>query len=239
MLKCSHAARAAALALLCLPLALPASAASSWPGNTPSIGGAIAAKVIGQQCEGVLAPAEIGELDLFLSRALHEFAHRPGTNTADTQKFDDRFVPMLTETYTNQYRNPAACDAAAADEARDMLRRVRVTMVSSRTIFPDPNDPNRVPDIGEAIAAKVTAEKCAGTLSALQEAQVELHIARFWLSLANSQTDADTRTIIANYKSAQTAMANGWRAADCTAEARSKATGTVALIAKADRDSTR
>lgn len=227
--------RAALTALLCFPLALPASAASSWPGDTPSIGGAIAAKVIGQQCEGVLAPAEIGELDAFLSRALHEFAHRPGIDTAETKKFDDRFVPMLTEDYTIKYRDPAACDAAAADEARDMLRRVRVTMVSNRTIFPDPNDPNRVPDIGEAISAKVTAEKCVGTLSALQEAQVDLHIARIWVDLAESQTDADARAIIANYKFAQAATANGWHAADCTPTARDKAQTTSALIARAAR----
>lgn len=239
MIARTRSIRATLTALLCLPLALPASAKSSWPGDTPSIGGAIAAKVIGQQCEDVLAAAEIGELDAFLARALREFAHRPGIDTAETKKFDERFVPMLTEDYTKKYRNPAACDAAAAEEARDMLRRVRVTMVSNRSIFPDPTDPNRVPDIGEAISAKVTAEKCAGFLSALQQAQVERHIARIWVELAESQTDADARSIIAQLKSVEADVATGWHPADCTPAARDKAQTTAGLIARATREAPR
>jgi hypothetical protein len=226
---------AALTALLCLPLAIPASASSSWPGDAPSLGGAIAAKVIGQRCAGVLAPAEIGELEAFQSRATAELAERPVTGNEDGKAFTDRLARMLTQTYSDKYRDPAACDANAAGEARDMLQRVRTVMAGGKPVLPDTDDLDRVPDVGEAITAKITGEKCAGTLSALQQAEVELHIARTWVSLAKGQTDAGSRAIIANYKSAETAIANGWRPADCTAEIRGKATTTAALIARAPR----
>ncbi|MDO9383696.1 MAG: hypothetical protein Q7T86_12610 [Hyphomicrobiaceae bacterium] len=229
-----RASLAALTALLCLPLAMPASATSAWPGDTPSLGGAIAAKVIGQQCAGVLASAEIGELDAFQTKATAELAQRPGSGNEDGKQFTERLVRMLTQSYSTKYRDPAACDARATAEARDMLQRVRNVMVGGKPVLPDPNDPTRVPDVGEAISAKITGEKCNGTLSVLQQAQIDLHIARTWVALAKGQADTDARAIMANYKSAETAIADGWRPIDCTAEARSKAATTAALISRAD-----
>jgi hypothetical protein len=228
-----RATRAALTALLSLPLTMPAFATSAWPGDSPSLGGAIAAKVIGQQCAGVLTSLEIGELDTFQSKATAELAQRPGSGNEDGKQFTERLVRMLTQTYSTKYRGPAACDAQATVEARDMLQRVRNVMAGGKPVLPDPNDANRVPDVGEAIAAKITGEKCSDTLSALQQAQIDLHIARTWVALAKGQTDADARAIMANYKSAETAIANGWRASDCTAEARSNAATTATLISKA------
>ena len=127
--------RAALTALLCLPFAIPASAASSWPGDAPSIGGAIAATAIGQHCAGTLTPAEIDELAVYQAKAIGEFAQQSGETQEDPAAFIARVARELTATYTGKYRDPAACDATADFEARDMLERVRKVMATGKPVL--------------------------------------------------------------------------------------------------------
>ena len=43
--------------------------ASKFPGNEPSLGGAVATKAIGQHCSGVLAAPEAAEIDAYIAKA--------------------------------------------------------------------------------------------------------------------------------------------------------------------------
>lgn len=122
-------------AILSLPLAATASAASSWPGDAPSIGGAIAATAIGQHCAGTLTPAEIDELAVYQAKAIGEYAHQPGVTNEDPATFIERIARDLTATYSAKYRDAAACDATAAFEARDMLARVRNVMATGKPVL--------------------------------------------------------------------------------------------------------
>jgi hypothetical protein len=112
--------------MLCGPLVASAMA-YKWPGDAASLGSAVAAKVIGFECKGVLTAAELGELDAYLTKAADELAQR------QTQMGDDGYrspapaaiVQVLTEAYTTKYRDPRACDAGATEQARDTLDKVR------------------------------------------------------------------------------------------------------------------
>jgi hypothetical protein len=221
--------------LLCGCVSTPAFA-YKWPGDKASLGSAIAAKVIGQQCAGVLSASDIGELTLYLAKAAAELASKPDApkSSADGTPFHEMLMRRLTETYTKKYHDPKACDADATEEAQDTLQKVRKAMASSRPLYPDENDPDRKPDVGEAITAKVTGEKCRGVLTVLELAQVELYIAKEWVWWAKNAIEADARSAIEGYKSAENAIANGWSSRDCTAAAIGKARKIAALVRKAE-----
>jgi hypothetical protein len=78
------------------------------------------------------------------------------------------------EIYAKKYADPAACDANAAKEAQDTPRKVRNAMRSGKPLVPDANDPDRRPDVEEAITAKVTGEKCHGVLTLLELTEIGL-----------------------------------------------------------------
>ena len=114
--------------LLCGPLVASAMA-YKWPGDQPSLGSAVAAKVIGQQCKGVLSAAELGELDAYLSKAADELGQRQSKVSAADDGYRSptpaAIMQLLTETYTTKYRDPRACNDDATEEARDTLDKVR------------------------------------------------------------------------------------------------------------------
>lgn len=129
--------RAAALAVLSLPLATSASAASTWPGEAPSIGGAIAARTIAEKCDGFLSAAEMEEIAAYQAKATDEFARRPADAEIDPPALIEHVVRTLTAAYSAKYANPAACDGAAAEEARDMLARIRKVMAGGKSVLAD------------------------------------------------------------------------------------------------------
>ena len=110
----------AALTCLVLMAAHSRAGAELWPGTDAPPGGAIAAKVIGQQCAGVLEPPEIQELAAFIDKRSREFAN----GTSDERRYP-MFFPRLEQMYRQIYAQPRRCDADAAAMARDMLERVR------------------------------------------------------------------------------------------------------------------
>jgi hypothetical protein len=121
-------ARIALSLLLCLPAAAPATA-RIWEGAGASPGGAIAAKAIGQYCPGVLSRPEIDELDAYLAKDASE--QRKKDDEA-TQR-DSGYKPFAFEEFrrnfaahmVEKYSNAKNCDADSAEEARDMLQRIR------------------------------------------------------------------------------------------------------------------
>jgi hypothetical protein len=230
------------LARFCLKLALSGAVASPagayrWPGEEAGPGAAIAARVIGQHCVGLLSASEIGELDAYIAKATSEWKRKAEAqkNNSYRSPSPEAIMRQLTETYTKKYRDPLACDADAGEEARDMLMRVRKAMASGKPIYPDENDPNRKPEIGEALIAKVTDEKCRGALTALELAQVELFIAKYWVWLANNAVESDARSTMERLKSAASDVGIGFRSAkDCTADAVAKAREVAARVRKAE-----
>ncbi len=140
----------------------------------------------------------------------------------------------LTETYSKKYSDSRACDADAAEEAQDTLQKIRKAMASGRPLYPDENDPDRKPDMGEVITAKVTAEKCSGVLTVLELAQIELYIAKEWVWWAKNAIEADACSAIEGYKAAESAIANGWSPRNCTAAAIGKARKIAALVGKVE-----
>ncbi len=110
-------------------------------------------------------------------------------------------------------------------------------MATGKPLYPDENDPDRKPDVGEAITAKVTGEKCRGVLTVLELAQLELYVAKQWVWWAKNAIEADARSAIEGYKSAESAIANGWSQKDCTAAAVGKARKVAALVSKAEAGS--
>src|SRR5258705_3638314 len=90
-------------------VAAPASA-YKWPGDNASLGSAIAAKVIGQQCVGVLSASDIGELDAYLAKAASELARKPAAKKSRVNgtPFHGSLMGRLTETSTTKYRDTQA-----------------------------------------------------------------------------------------------------------------------------------
>jgi hypothetical protein len=203
--------------------------AYKWPGRAPAPGGAISAKVIGQNCAGVLSGHEIGEIDAYLGKAGRELDARaePGAPNFET------FASGLTATYQAKFGDPAACDADAVEEARDMLQRIRLAMVSGAPLYPAADDPARKPDIAEAMQARLTGEKCAGSLAALDLAELDLYIARAWVWWAKHASDADARLTMDLYKASAVRQERDWRAQDCTAAAISAARDVLSLVRRA------
>jgi hypothetical protein len=234
----SHRSSSACLGLflvLCGSVAAPASA-YKWPGENAGLGSAIAAKVIGQQCAGLLSASDIREVDAYLAKAARELATKPDAqkNSVNGTSFHEALIRDLTETYTKKYRDPKACDADAAEEAQDTLGKIRKAMATGKPLYPDENHPDRKPDVGEAIAAKVTGEKCQGVLTVLELAELELYVAKAWVWWARNAIEADARSAIEGYKSAENAIASGWSPKDCTAAAAGKAKKVAALVSRAE-----
>ena len=53
----------------------------------------------------------------------------------------------LAEIYAKRYADPTACDADAAEQVQDTLRKVRNAMRIGKPLFPDDNDPDGKPNV--------------------------------------------------------------------------------------------
>jgi hypothetical protein len=204
-------------------LAAAPAAGYKFPGDAPSPGGALAAAAIGKLCPGTLAPAEIEELNAYLAR-----------DAAEQQKIDEErktkdpaykpfpseyFRKLLFQDYEKKYSDAANCTADAAEEAGDMLRRVRKTMASAAPLHPSGGEPG----IGEVVIAKVTAAKCPGVLEAPAIEQLGQFIARYWERFAQSATKEDTADTQQHIARAEADMTAGWKDADCKGQAITRA----------------
>lgn len=224
-----------ALSIVAATTALPQSAkAYKFPGEDPAIGGAVAAKIIGQFCSGTLSEPDSKEIDAYLAKASTEWTkneERQKSKGYSSPSVQD-LIRMLSETYSNKYKNSSACDDGAREEARDILEKVRKVMAAGGPAYPDESDPAYKPHVGAAISAKVTGEKCKGTLTALEMAGLEFFIARSWLTRARTASDIDAQHEMDLLKSAGRDMSNGWRTSDCTPDAITKAKNVAAHISK-------
>lgn len=175
----SLSVRLGLLAALCGGTAPPA-AADEWPGDTAGRASAISAKVIGQHCAGLLSASDIGEVEAYPAKAASELAAKTGAQRISPVglPLHELVMRRQAEAYAKKYADPAACDADTAEEAQDTLRKVRNAMRSGKPLFPDDNDPDRKPDIDEALAAKVTGVQCHGVLTLLELAEIELYLVR-------------------------------------------------------------
>jgi hypothetical protein len=125
------------LAALWLIPVTPA-AAYKWPGAGASPGAAISAKVIGKNCPAMLTAAEIAELDAYIARAISELEAR-GEENPSSRPFSYRtFVTNLEADYERSFKDGRPCDAGAAEEAQDILARVRKAMASGAPLYPSP-----------------------------------------------------------------------------------------------------
>jgi hypothetical protein len=227
------------LAALCGGTAAPA-AASKWPGDTAGLGSAISAQVIGQHCAGLLSASDIREVDAYLAKAASELAskHNAPTTTLDGLPIHELLMRRLAEIYAKKYADPTACDANTAEEAQDTLRKIRNVMRSGKPLFPDDNDPDRRPDVDEAITAKVTGEKCHGVLTLLELAEIELYLVRQWVWWARHALERDARSAIDGYKAAEQAIASGWSPKNCTEAAVGKAKRVARLVRRSQSATT-
>ncbi len=77
------------------------------------------------------------------------------------------------------------------------------------------NDPHRKPTIDELSFAKRVGETCQGALTALELAELELDLAKYWVSFAKNTTDADARTAMRRYKKLDSNIGSMWRTDYC------------------------
>ncbi len=224
---------AACLAAFLLMPADPA-AAYKWPGEAPSPGAALSAKVIGKRCPDILSAAEITELDAYLARAAAELSRSDQEQAAKDTSYRplsfDAFAVALTADYERKYADGKAC-AGASEEARDSLQRVRKAMASAAPLYPAESDPNRLPYTSEVIGAAILGERCEDTLSALEVAELRLYLARVHLHFARSSADGDARIAVGADRLAEAAIAKSFRVSkDCRSDAVAKARSVVALV---------
>ena len=187
-----------------------------WPGEGVSFGGAIAAKVVGQLCPNVLSTSDIAEIDTYITKYSSESVAielQKSKQSGDKPFPLDEFRQSLTEKYEAKYRDPQSCDADAAEEARDMLQRVRKAMATGGSLIRT----DRTPDAGETTKARITGVMCPGALSGQELAQLELYFGWYWMSFVKTATDEDTRKTMWHLKKAEATLISGWDSAkDCT-----------------------
>jgi hypothetical protein len=130
MMTNTLAIRAASLMLALSALAGTAVASPSlnWPGKSASIGGAIAARVIAVKCSGPLTPTEIAELDTYIDESQTKFMMESIAN----QRFSERVFPQVARDYDEAFSSKEACNYAARDMAKDMLKRVREAQAEAK-----------------------------------------------------------------------------------------------------------
>jgi hypothetical protein len=97
-------------------MALPA-AAGGMSGDHAPVGGALAAKVIGETCPGALKQSELSEIDRYIDRVVAiEKAKGP-----DAKAFIEQLMPALDA----DYRSDRTCGIGDEELAKDMLIRIR------------------------------------------------------------------------------------------------------------------
>lgn len=222
-------------ALAAALLSAPPAHAYKFPGEEATIGSALAAKVIGQHCANYLTAPEATEIDAYIAKASVEMDKKDAVDEKGRgykTLSSGELVKALTQTYATKYRDPANCNVDSKEEARDTLEKVRKSMAAGGPTFPDEADPAYKPHTGAAISAKVTGEKCAGTLTGLQLAELDYFIARGFLRRARTSSDGDSEYEKKMLMAAEKDMSNGWRAIDCTPYAVGKAKAIAGHVSK-------
>ncbi len=105
-----------------------------------------------------------------------------------------------------------------SDEKARMMHSVPLLFdvrVDNATAMDLLNDPDRKPVIDEISFAKRVGETCPGALTALELAELELDLAKYWVSVAKNTTDADARTAMRRYKKLDNNIATMWRTDFC------------------------
>ena len=115
--------RAAYLLLALATVAVTASSALAerWPGTSASIGGAIAARVIGVKCANHVSPAEVVELDTYIDQHQAAFMSESLAN----RRLAETAFPRIARDYDFMYSQPDACNDQSRAMVQDMLSRIR------------------------------------------------------------------------------------------------------------------
>jgi hypothetical protein len=105
------------LAVLISLAAVVSAHAETFPSDHSPVGGALAARVIGETCPDALTSAETAEIGRYVDRVVAvEKAKSPEEKT-----FMERLVPALEA----DYRSNRTCGVGDVELAKDMLLRVR------------------------------------------------------------------------------------------------------------------
>ena len=102
--------------------------ANQWPPGEVVPGKVVWAKVVGEECSGVLTASEIAEFDAYLAKAAAEWGGNPANAGISFKKL---MADMATD-YASDYPKDCAADAA---EARDILQAVRKAMASGKPLL--------------------------------------------------------------------------------------------------------
>lgn len=159
--------------------------AETWPGKTPVVGGAVAAKVVGQVCNALNA-AEIGELDQYIDRYVS--ALEP-SDPAVSRRIRSDILPALEAEYRATHSKSDGCSPGSVEMAQDMLARVRRyrdnagywERVLSRRV-----------GAFEAVQAKAVAKTCAGALKDADIATLDSFIHAEMSEFAENASKSDT-----------------------------------------------
>ncbi|MCB1503551.1 MAG: hypothetical protein KDJ47_01110 [Hyphomicrobiaceae bacterium] len=180
------AAQVVGLALVTtVAFGLPASA-EKWPGTSPVVGGAIAAKAVGKVCPGVLQPDDMTVLQTYIDRYLDTIGERdPGTR----EHFSTKLLPEMEKSYTEQHAKPGGCGTGAVELAQDMVQRVRAA--AGDTAYWDRVRNPRVGAI-DAVYAKAVGQACAGALTGPEVERLDAFVAREMGEFAKTSSEADT-----------------------------------------------
>jgi hypothetical protein len=92
-------------------------AADSWPGQHAPVGGALAAKIIGETCPGTLTSAEVAEIGRYIDNTVAI----EKAKSAEDKALMEHLMPELEA----DYRSNRTCGVGDAELAKDMLLRVR------------------------------------------------------------------------------------------------------------------
>ncbi len=112
----NKALQVASAALISVAAAVSANA-ETWTADHAPVGGALAARVIGETCPDALTSAETAEIRRYVDHVVAvEKAKSPEDKT-----FMERLVPELEA----DYRSNRTCGVGDVELAKDMLLRVR------------------------------------------------------------------------------------------------------------------
>jgi hypothetical protein len=103
-------------ALISIAATISASAESSPVDHAP-VGGALAAKIIGETCPGSLTPTEVAEIGRYIDNTVAI----EKAKSAEDKAFIEQLMPELEA----DYRSNRTCGVGDVELAKDMLLRVR------------------------------------------------------------------------------------------------------------------
>lgn len=220
--------RGGALALVISIAAANCVHAEKWPGKTPVPGGAVAAKVIGASCPGVLQPGDADELDAYIKRYLATIGSR---DPQVGERLGGQVLPELERGYRVDYAKPDACTESKAELARDMLARVRAAANDATYWEQVVNPPVGAND---AVYAKAIATVCEGTMAAAEVASLDQFVSEQMEEFAKTSSAADTATTWAYLRNWEKDYSEELRRQGaCTDQVRKDAQGVLAKVAAA------